>query len=121
MIAPFPIVDHFIRLAVTMGVDVSPPVLFHFKDSSDSWIEFSFHEQLELSVRLCEVYNRRKSPNAPSEQRNVSVALGSHPRAGGSSLLRRLDPLLLQEIGTRSKPPLPAYRPWDLWTPTHNN
>lgn len=73
MIAPFPIVDHFIRLAVTMGVDVSPPVLFHFKDSSDSWIEFSFHEQLELSVRLCEVYNRRKSPNAPSEQRNVSV------------------------------------------------
>jgi hypothetical protein len=73
MIAPFPIVDHFIRLAVTMGVDVSPPVLFHFKDSSDSWIEFSFHEQLELSVRLCEVYNRRKSPSAPPEQRNVSV------------------------------------------------
>jgi hypothetical protein len=73
MIAPFPIVDHFIRLAVTMGVDVSPPVLFHFKDSSDSWTEFSFHEQLELSVRLCEVYNRRKSPNSPPEQRNVSV------------------------------------------------
>ena len=55
------------------------------------------------------------------EQRNVSVALGSHPRAGGSSLLRRLDPLLLQEIGTRSKPPLPTHQPWDLWTPTHNN
>jgi hypothetical protein len=55
------------------------------------------------------------------EQRSVAVALGSHPRTGRGSLLRRLDPLMLQEIGTRSKPPLPAYRPWDLWTPTHNN
>ncbi len=73
MIAPFPIVDHFIRLAVTVGVDVSPPVLFHFKGVGGSWTEFSFHEQLELIVRLCEVYNRRKIPNNPPEQRNVSM------------------------------------------------
>jgi hypothetical protein len=73
MIAPFPIVDHFIRLAVTVGVDVSPPVLFHFKGFDGAWTEFSFHEQLELIVRLCEVYNRRKVPNNPPEQRNVSV------------------------------------------------
>ena len=73
MIASFPVVDAFLGLAKSMAVDISPPMTFKFKDSSDSWTEFSFHEQLELIARLCDVYNQRTDAARPPEQRNVSV------------------------------------------------
>ena len=73
MIASFPVVDAFLGLAESMAVDISPPMTFKFKDSGDSWTEFSFHEQLELIARLCDVYNQRIDTARPPEQRNVSV------------------------------------------------
>ncbi len=75
MIASFPIVDSFLKVAESLMVDVSPPIVFVFKKDSlvDSWVEFSFHEQLELIARLCDVYNQRKNAATQPEQRNVSV------------------------------------------------
>lgn len=73
MIASFPVVDAFLKLVGSLAVDISLPVVFSFKDSNDNWNEFSFHEQLELIARLCDVYNQRTNSTKPPEQRNVSV------------------------------------------------
>jgi hypothetical protein len=73
MIASFPVLDAFLNMASSMQVDITLPVVFLFKDSTDSWIEFSFHEQLELIARLCDVYSQRSNGTRPPEQRNVSV------------------------------------------------
>ena len=74
-ISPFPIVDTVMKLARAAAVDVSSPIVFMYK-AGLSWIEFSFHEQLELIARLCGVYRDRKDASKPPEQRNVSMIDG---------------------------------------------
>lgn len=73
MIASFPIVDSILKLAGYLKLDVSLPISFLYKAADDSWAEFSFHEQLELIARLCDVYHQRANSTKPPEQRNVSV------------------------------------------------
>jgi hypothetical protein len=78
MISPFPIVDTVMKLACSAGVDVSSPLVFMYKEGS--WIEFSFHDQLELVARLCSVYRDRKDKMKPPEQWSASIP-------GGGSVL----------------------------------
>ena len=75
-ISPFPIVDAFLKLAGSSGVDVSLPLFFWFKDTANNGaiVRFSFHEQLELIARLCGAYSKRNDASRPPEQRSVSVA-----------------------------------------------
>ena len=73
-ISPFPIVDSFSKLALLSGVDVSIPMSFWFKGIEGVFVEFSFHEQLELISRLCGAYSQRNDFSKPPEQRCVSVA-----------------------------------------------
>lgn len=73
MVAPFQVVETVMSLASTVGVNSVPPVLFQFKQTDDSWLEFPLHEQLELIARLCTVYSQRKNEARPPEQRNVTV------------------------------------------------
>ncbi len=73
MIAPFQIVETFMSLAASVGVEIDLPVKFSFKQDDDSWKEFPFHEQLELIARLCTIYGQRKNSGRPPEQRNMSI------------------------------------------------
>ncbi len=77
MISPFPIIDAFMKLAGSAGVDITSPVVFMYKNADGSWAQFSFHEQLELIARLCSVYRDRKNAQRPPEQRSVNVPGGS--------------------------------------------
>jgi hypothetical protein len=72
MISPFLILDGFIKLAGSAGIDTSSPITFLYK-KDDAWIEFSFHEQLELIARLCSVYRDRQIGDRLPEQRGVSI------------------------------------------------
>lgn len=77
MISPFPIIDIFMKLAGSAGVDITSPVVFMYKNADGSWAQFSFHEQLELIARLCSVYRDRQNAQRPPDQRSVNVPGGS--------------------------------------------
>jgi hypothetical protein len=73
MISPVPILDAFLKVASSAGIDTTLPVVFHYKTVDDTWVEFSFHEQLELIARLCSIYRDRHNAERLPEQRSVSI------------------------------------------------
>ena len=73
MIAPVQIIETFRTLAASTGVKVDLPVKFLYRQEDGSWVEFPFHEQLELIARLCSVYSHRTNQARLPEQRNVSI------------------------------------------------
>jgi hypothetical protein len=84
MISPFPILDAFMKLARSAGVDTTSPIVFFYQDVGGAWVEFSFHEQLELIARLCSVYRDRENAKRHPEQWTVSLNVG-----GSASVLMR--------------------------------
>ena len=81
MISPFPILDTFMKLAGSAGIDTTSPIVFSYRVAGGAWVEFTFHEQLELIARLCNVYRDRANADRQPEQRNVSI------NGGGSALI----------------------------------
>ncbi len=75
MIAPFQIIENYMTLASAVGINVDPPVKFSYKQEEDGgvWMDFPFHEQLELIARFCSVYSHRRNQARLPEQRNVSI------------------------------------------------
>jgi hypothetical protein len=75
MIAPFQIIQNYMTLASAVGINVDLPVKFSYKQEKDGsvWVDFPFHEQLELIARFCSVYSHRRNQARPPEQRNVSI------------------------------------------------
>jgi hypothetical protein len=83
MISPFPILNTFMKLARSAGVDTTTPIVFFYQDVG-AWVEFPFHEQLELIARLCSVYRDRENAERHPGQQNVSMNGG-----GSASILMR--------------------------------
>ena len=74
MISPFPILDTFMKLAGSAGIDTTSPIVFSYRIADGDWIQFTFHEQLELIARLCSVYRDRENAERQPEQRTVSIS-----------------------------------------------
>ncbi len=75
MLAPFQIIESYMTLASAVGINVDPPIKFSYKQEEDGsgWVDFPFHEQLELIARFCSVFSHRRTHTRQPEQRSVSI------------------------------------------------